>query len=73
MNSDFEEADELIRIALKDEDEEVQRNALIAMYNLIGRDILDEVLSLPSYSKFLKEEAQNMIDDYESDEGESDE
>ena len=65
MNSDFEEAADVIRIALKDEDEEVQRNALIAIYNLIGRDILDEVISLPSYSKFLKEEAQNIIDEYE--------
>ena len=73
MNSDYDEAGELIRTALKDEDEEVQRNALIALYNLIGRDILDEVISLPSYSKFLKEEAQNMIDEYENDEGEVDE
>ena len=73
MNSDFEEACDLIRIALKDEEEEVQRNALIALYNLLGRDILDEVISLPSYSQFLKEEAQNMIDEYECNEGESDE
>ena len=68
MNSEFEEAPELIRTALHDSDEEVQRNALIAMYNLIGRDILDEVISLPSYSAFLKEEAQNMIDEYENSE-----
>ena len=40
------------------------------MYNLIGRDILDEVISLPGYSKFLKEEAQNMIDEYENGEEE---
>ena len=65
MNSEYEEAPELIRIALKDEDEEVQRNALIALYNMQGRDILDEVISLPSYTKFLKEEAQSMIDEYE--------
>ena len=72
MNSEYDEAEELIRTALKDEDEEVQRNALVAMYNLIGRDILDEVISLPGYSKFLKEEAQNMIDEYENG-GEEDE
>ena len=65
MNSEYDEAPELIRTALKDEDEEVQRNALIALYNIMGRDILDEVISLPGYSKFLKEEAQNMIDEYE--------
>lgn len=65
MNSEYEEAPELIRTALKDEDEEVQRNALIALYNINGRDILDEVISLPVYSKFLKEEAQNLINEYE--------
>lgn len=65
MNSEYEEAVDIIRVALKDEDEEVQRNALIAIYNLTGRDILDEVISLPSYSNFLKEEAQNLIDEYE--------
>ena len=73
--SDFQEGVgdgwEEYRTALKDEDEEVQRNALVAMYNLIGRDILDEVISLPGYSKFLKEEAQSMIEEYE--EGEEDE
>ncbi len=68
MNSEYAEAPELIRTALKDEDEEVQRNALIALYNLIGRDILDEVLSLPSYSVFLKNEAKNLRDEYEEDE-----
>ena len=67
MSSDYDEAPELIRTALHDEDEEVQRNALIALYNIMGRDILDEVISLPGYSKFLKEEAQNIIDEYEED------
>ena len=41
------------------------RNALIALYNLKGRDILDEVISLPGYGNFLKNEAQNLIDEYE--------
>ena len=67
MNSEFEEAEQLIRTALKDEDEEVQRNALIALYNMIGRDILDEIISLPSYSKALKEEAKSIINEYEGD------
>ena len=65
MNSEYEEAPDLIRSALQDEDEEVQRNALIALYNIIGRDILEEVISLPSYSKFLKDEARQMIEEYE--------
>lgn len=65
MNSDFEEAPNLIKSALHDEDEEVQKNALIALYNIYGRDILDEVISLPGYSEFLKKEAKNLIEEYE--------
>ena len=68
MNSEYDEAPELIRTALKDENEDVQRNALIALYNMIGRDILDEVISLPSYSEFLKNEAKNILEEYESEE-----
>ena len=70
MNSEYEEAYDLIRTALKDDDSEVQRNALIAMYNLKGRDILDEVISLPGYSEFLKEEAKSIIEEYEDEAGE---
>ena len=66
MNSDYEESVDLIRISLKDEDFEVRRNALIALYNLIGRDILDEVISLPSYDNELKNEAQSLINEYEN-------
>lgn len=65
MNSEYEEAPEMIRKALDDEDDEVKRNALIALYNIKGRDILDEVISLPGYGEFLKEEAQSLIDEYE--------
>ena len=68
MNSEYDEAEGLIRTALKDEDEEVQRNALIALYNMVGRDILDEVISLPVYSEFLKNEASELIKEYEDDE-----
>lgn len=70
MNSEYEEAEELIRTALHDEDDEVKRNALIALYNMVGKDILDEVISLPGYSEFLKSEAQNLIYDYEADDEE---
>ena len=65
MNSEYDEAAELIRSALHDEKDEVQRNALVALYNMHGRDILDEVISLPGYSDFLKIEAQSLIDEYE--------
>lgn len=68
MNSEHEESSKTIKPLLHDDDEEVQKNALIALYNLDGRDILDEVISLPSYKNALKEEAQNLLDEYESDE-----
>ena len=32
---------------------------------MMGRDILDEVISLPSYSDFLKNEAKEIINEYE--------
>ena len=67
MNSDDENSVELIKPSLNDEDDEVKKNALIAIYNLVGRDILDEVIELPIYTKFLKEEAQALIDEYEVD------
>ena len=65
MNSNAENASELIKNCLKDDNEEVQRNALIAMYNLEGRDILEEVLSSEIYSEYLKEEARYLIEEYE--------
>lgn len=68
MNSENPKAPETIKPLLQDEDEEVRKNALIALYNLDGRDILDEVISLPIYKDSLKEEAENLIAEYESDE-----
>ncbi len=65
MNSGDEQAIELIKPSLKDEDTDVKKNALIALYNLCGRDILDEVINLPSYCSYLKSEAQDLIDEYE--------
>ncbi len=67
MNSDSDEAPELIKSCLKDEDKEVQKNALIAMYNLEGKDIIDEVLLSNEYSDYLKEEAQDLLNEYEAD------
>lgn len=65
MNSEEENSAELIKPCLQDEDDEVKRNALIALYNLLGRDILDEVIELPIYSEFLKTEAKEIISEYE--------
>ncbi len=68
MNTGEEEAIELIRTVLTDDDDEVKKNALIALYNLEGREVLDEVLVNPDYPQVLKEEAQELIDEYENEE-----
>lgn len=65
MNSGDDDSVEIIRPSLQDENDEVKKNALIALYNLIGRDILDEVIELPIYSDYLKIEAKSLIDEYE--------
>ncbi len=67
MESNHPQAVEVIKTCLDDEDEEVRKNALIALYNIEGRDILDEVISLPTYVESLKEEAKFMIEEYEND------
>lgn len=65
MNSGEENAAEIIKPCLNDENDEVKKNALVALYNLVGRDILDEVISIPSYPEFLKNEAKTLISEYE--------
>ncbi len=65
MNSEEEDAAEIIRPCLNDDDDEVKKNALIALYNLTGRDILDEVIAMPSYGEFLKNTAKELIEEYE--------
>ena len=66
MDSEHDDAYDVIKRCLtEDNDAEVQKNAMIALYNLRGREILDEVISLPIYSKELKSEAESMIEEYE--------
>lgn len=65
MNSEHPQASNTIKPLLQDGDEEVRKNALIALYNLEGRDILEEVISLPIYQESLKEEAEDLIAEYE--------
>lgn len=65
MESENPQAVETIRTCLMDdEDEEVKKNAMIALYNLIGREILDEVAE-GNFSDSLKMEAVSMISEYE--------
>lgn len=69
MDSENPRAVETIKTCLvADEDEEVKKNALIALYNLVGREILDEVANGSSYPDALKMEAVSMISEYEDDE-----
>lgn len=65
MESDHPLAVETIRTCLSDSDNEVKKNALIALYNITGRKILDEVIENPDYSDFLKMEAVSIIEEYE--------
>lgn len=68
MNSEHSKSCETLKPLLQDKDEEVCKNALIALYNIDGRDILEEVINLPIYQDSLKNEAQELLDEYETDE-----
>lgn len=68
MDIDDERSYTLIKEMLEDLDDEVKKNALIALYNMVGKDILDEVIEdTTKYSQFLKEEAENIMREYELD------
>lgn len=60
-----EKAYELIKKRLNDHDDEVKKNALIALYNMTGIDILNHVLDNNNYSEFVKNEARSLIEEYE--------
>lgn len=71
MESDFDEAYSVIkRCLIDDEDNEVKKNALIALYNMRGREILDEVIHETSYCDILKIEAVSIIEEYETEDDE---
>lgn len=66
MESENPHAVETIKTCLvEDNDEEVKKNALIALYNLIGREILDEVANSSDFPDAIKMEAVSMISEYE--------
>lgn len=74
MNSENPKAFDTIKnCMMNDEDEEVKKNALIALYNMSDRSVLDEVISSSSYSDKLKMAAVEILDEYENDEDEIDE
>ena len=69
MNSENEQAYQIIKKCLEeDSDDEVKKNALIALYNLSDRGILDEVINSDHYSDKLKMTAVEILEEYECDE-----
>lgn len=63
MNSDDDRAVDLITGMLADINQEVVQNAVIALYNLLGDDILDRIINNPDMPKLAIEEAKNLLDD----------
>ena len=66
MDSEHPKAFDTIKDVLEnDTDYEVKKNAMIALYNMSDRSILDEVINSPNYPDDLKVEAVTIIDEYE--------
>lgn len=69
MDSEHPKAFEVIKKCLQeDKDDEVKKNALIALYNMSDRSILDEVIASDSYSDKLKMNAVEILNEYENNE-----
>lgn len=68
MNSEHPKSFETIKKALKeDNDIEVKKNALIALYNLSDRKIVDEVINSSNYPDELKITAVEILEEGEDD------
>ena len=66
MDSEHPKAFETIKNSLEnDSDYEVKKNAMIALYNMSDRRILDEVINSQNYPDALKMEAVSIIEEYE--------
>ena len=65
MNSNCDEAYDLIKDMLYDSDEEVARSSVIALYNLRGEEALNEILELENIPYYCKEEARSIQEEEE--------
>ena len=66
MECDHPQAFETIKKCLyEDIDEEVKKNAMIALYNMSDKNILYEVIESDKFSDNLKNEAKQIIEEYE--------
>lgn len=63
MNSEDSRSVELIKGMLGDNNREVVQNAVIALYNLLGEDILNEIINSDEQSDKAKTEALKLLDD----------
>ena len=68
MEFDHPDSVELIKSALFDEDPEVIDNAVVALYNLTGPDILFEIFKDEKYPEAAKRKANEIFREYESEE-----
>ena len=67
MNSDDDRAIGLIKGMLEDQNREVVQNAVIALYNLLGDDILIDIINSNEYNDKAKTEALKLQDDLRED------
>lgn len=73
MNSEDDRAIDLIKGMLEDNNTEVVKNAVIALYNLLGDSILEEIINDRKYTKIAREEALNLQDYLQDEANEEDE
>lgn len=69
MEFDHPESVELIKSTLFDDDPEVVENAVVALYNLNGPDILFEIAKDDKYPMSAKAKAEEIFNEYENDNG----
>ena len=73
MEFDHPESVELIKSTLFDDDPEVVENAVVALYNLSGPDVLFEISSDEKYPAVAKAKAEEIFAEYETDDLNEDE
>lgn len=73
MNSDDDRAIGLIKDMLEDSNREVVQNAVIALYNLLGNDILVDIINSDEYNDKAKSEALKLQEDLLNEDSQEDE
>ena len=63
MNTDDSRVVDLIKTMLSDSEQEVVKNAVIALYNLVGEEILLEIIHSEESSEFAKLEANSLMEE----------